>query len=151
MGTTQRTEIVDKHRVGSPGPGNYDSPSRLGKDCATFTIGEKREEKIRGDSPGPGAYNANESVVKERVVSHKMRSTNRTEIVHKETSSKPGPGAYDSPSKLGKGVSYSIGEKREKNIRHDSPGPGAYEANESVVKERVRSTRMSKTERSEFV
>jgi len=148
---TQRTEMVSRERVSSPGPGNYDSPSRLGKDCATYTIGQKREEKIRGDSPGPGAYNANESVLKDRVVSHKMGSTSRTEIVHKETSSKPGPGAYDSPSKLGKGVCYSIGEKREERIKIDSPGPGAYTANDSVVKERIRSTKMSKTERGEFV
>jgi len=138
MGTTQRTEIVDKHRVGSPGPGNYDSPSRLGKDCATFTIGEKREEKIRGDSPGPGAYNANESVVKERVRSAKMSKTERGELVSKHVKDQPGPGNYDSPSKWGKeGVKYTFGEKREERIRNDSPGPGGYDANDSLTKTRV--------------
>jgi len=83
MGTTQRTEIVDKNRVGSPGPGNYESPSKLGKGVS-FSIGEKREERNRNDSPGPGAYEGNDSVVKERVRSAKMSITKRGEMVSKQ-------------------------------------------------------------------
>jgi len=75
MGTTQRTEIVNKEKVSSPGPGNYDSPSKWGKEGVKYTFGEKREEKIRNDSPGPGGYDANESLTRARVQSYKMGTT----------------------------------------------------------------------------
>lgn len=54
--------------------------------------------------PGPGNYDGDYSCVKERVVAYKMSasgsSPNRGDIVSRERSLSPGPGHYDSPSKV---------------------------------------------------
>lgn len=57
-------------------------------------------DKVGNDVPGPGSFNANYSAVKDKVVSHKMSNTKKSDMVGKETKSKPGPGAYEaSPTK----------------------------------------------------
>lgn len=38
MGTTSRTEIVHKESMSSPGPGTYDSPSKLGQNGPKVNI-----------------------------------------------------------------------------------------------------------------
>jgi len=39
-----------------PGPGVYDSPSKIGKDVPAYSMSSKREEKKRDKTPGPGSY-----------------------------------------------------------------------------------------------
>jgi len=63
--------------------------------------------------------------VKDNVVSFKMGSTSRQDIVSKDQKEKPGPGNYSSPEKIG-GPSFTIGGKGEYKNRNDSPGPGSY-------------------------
>jgi hypothetical protein len=76
----------------------------------------KSNEKIDNDVPGPGDYNADPNLIKDKLIGFKIDSgTKRPEIVSKETLSIPGPGVYDSPSKLGNGPSYRIGEKHKDN------------------------------------
>jgi len=99
-----------------------------------YTFQGKSPDRQNNDSPGPGGYDANESLTKSRVQAYKMSNTQRTQIVDKTKTGSPGPGIYDSPSKLGKGVSYSIGEKRESKNRNDLPGPGSYEDHHSNVR-----------------
>ena len=41
-----------------------------------------------------------------------MSNTKRTEFVNKNVSELPGPGVYDSPSKLGSGPHFTIGNKK---------------------------------------
>ena len=40
-------------QIGTAGPGAYESPKKFGDDVKSFTIGEKRPEKV-GEGIGPG-------------------------------------------------------------------------------------------------
>lgn len=46
-------------------------------------MGSKREERVE-KTIGPGAYDANNEVIKDRVVSYKMGNTKRSDLVNKE-------------------------------------------------------------------
>lgn len=53
-------------------------------------------------SPGPAGYNPEHSFIKDNVISYKMSNSVRQEIVSQEARNQPGPGNYESPSKIGK-------------------------------------------------
>jgi hypothetical protein len=66
-----------------PGPGIYEQKSTIGQG-PRFTIKEKRNDKDGNDNPGPGNYEANTDVIKDKVISHKISSSQRVEFVSKE-------------------------------------------------------------------
>lgn len=106
MGKSKRTDIVSKEHMTSPGPGNYDSPhKKIGSDSVRYTIRGKQEEKIRSESPGPCAYAPSHSYNKDKVITHTISQSKRSEIVSKDEQTKPGPGVYSSDYKaIGKDV-----------------------------------------------
>ena len=68
------------------------------------------EDKQVNDIPGPGQYQSLEALVQERVLSHKISKSERSDLVSKEAKNIRGPGVYDSPHKAigtdSKSVSY---------------------------------------------
>ena len=53
--------------------------------------------------PAPGTYDPNNTLTKDNVRSYKMGLSQRQDIVSKEAQNLPGPGGYESPSKMGTG------------------------------------------------
>ena len=80
-----------------------------------------------------------------------MSKSNRGDIVSSETKSKPGPGNYESPSKIGTGISYKFGEKHRDAVDSDIPGPGSYEPKDTLNKDAIRAHSISKSNRGDFV
>ncbi len=113
MSKSKRSEFVKKDAAGSPGPGLYESPTRIGKDCHTFTIGERKPEAKPNNVPGPGEYEARDSLMRSKSPSYRIGGgEQRQEIASKN--SLPGPGAYDKGDKFGKDATcYTMGEKKE--------------------------------------
>ena len=62
----------------------------------------------RNDSPGPGHYEQNLNPVKDKSVSHVMSKDKRLKYAEDD---KPGPGMYESPTKIGKGPKYTLDTK----------------------------------------
>jgi hypothetical protein len=50
--SSKRTDIVSRERISSPGPGQYDSPSR--NTGPNYTMGGRNDSPPRNDIPGPG-------------------------------------------------------------------------------------------------
>lgn len=63
----------------------------------------------------------------------------------------PGPGAYDSPSKLGKAPKYTMGNKSKGAIDNKIPGPGSYNNNVDVVKDKIISHKIIGSKREDFL
>ena len=84
MGSTSRKDLVSREAKETPGPGNYHTPDQFGKDATSFTIRDRREERMDQTSPGPGNYNPDHGQVKDNVVSHKMSKSMRQEFVSKD-------------------------------------------------------------------
>ena len=66
-----------------PGPGMYDSPSRLGKGGPSYTMKSARKEFSKDDNPGPGAYELNNSINRDKSPSYRMGTGQRTTVVNK--------------------------------------------------------------------
>ena len=104
------------------GPGTYDSPVKFGKDVKTFTIGEKRHERIEND-PRDYSPERGEALTKAKTPNIDMgKSQSRPSTFAKPgTDADGGPGTYDSPVKFGKDIiSFKIGEKRPERIDNDN-------------------------------
>ena len=120
---SSRTQIVIKEQMSQPGPGNYANTKNFGQDTKSFSIRGKPQDRAGDDVPGPGNYEGNANIVKDRVVSYKMSSSQRQDIVSKESNKQPGPGQYDSPLR-NQGPNYTIGGRVDSPQRNDIPGPG---------------------------
>lgn len=64
-----------------------------------MTIRSRPLDINKNDSPGPGHYEQNIQAVKDKSVSHGMAKDKRLKYFNDD---QPGPGMYDSPTKLGK-------------------------------------------------
>lgn len=62
IGGEGRKDMISNEQKQKVGPGQYDSPSKLGG--PKYTIGKKRKLKVSNDVPGSGAYNANDKLTK---------------------------------------------------------------------------------------
>ena len=63
MGSSpSRAPIIKKTGAVDVGPGQYDGFKQFGEETKTFTIGEKREDKVI-ESVGPGQYSPERSEV----------------------------------------------------------------------------------------
>ena len=83
LGSGKRSEIVSKESATSPAPGHYYQKSTIGVG-PKYTINSRNEPKLRDNTPGPGVYDSDANFVKDRIVSHKMTSSQRPDIVSKE-------------------------------------------------------------------
>ena len=75
FGTSEsRATIVRKGE--DVGPGQYDDGKRFGSETRTFTIGEKRAERVR-EGMGPGAYSPErgDALTKTKTVNINMGSS----------------------------------------------------------------------------
>jgi hypothetical protein len=79
---SMRGELITNEQKSKVGPGQYDSPSKLGG--PKYTIGEKREHSPDNFNPGPGAFNPNETLTKNRSPSAHIRGGDRADIVGRE-------------------------------------------------------------------
>jgi hypothetical protein len=67
-----------------------------------MTIQGKAKEIYKNSNPGPGNYDPNSNHIKDKVISHKLSSSKRQDLVCKTAREMPGPGNYESPIKIGK-------------------------------------------------
>ena len=84
-------------------PGQYDDGRTFGHDTKTFTIGEKRIEKVRETTAGPGAYSPERADGITRVKTTNITmgtSPSRAELVSK-TAITVGPGEYEHSKQFG--------------------------------------------------
>jgi len=121
ISTAARGDVVGNEAKSRVGPGQYDSPSKLGG--PQYTIGEKRGHSPENGNPGAGQYDANDKAVKNRSPSAHIRGSERQDLVGRDARSNVGPGHYDSPSRMG-GPKYSIAEKRGHSPANGNPGAG---------------------------
>lgn len=64
---------------------------------------------------------------------------------------RPGPGTYESPSRIGQGNGFTIGGKAKDIVDNNKPGPGAYDPKDFLTKDKVPTASMSKSNRASLV
>lgn len=98
MPSSARGDLVSKDQKSLPGPGVYESPSKMGSG-PFFSIKGRIEGPAKDMIPGPGHYEPSESATKYQSPSCKMvrerSSSARNEIISTEKKLMPGPGTYD--------------------------------------------------------
>ena len=77
-----------------------------------------------------------------------MGKSKRGSITNEAVKDLPGPGRYDSPSKMGTGPSFKLGGKYADLLDDGKPGPGAYNASRNLLVESVKSYTLGKSGRS---
>lgn len=70
ISNSQRPDIVSKEDRKKVGPGEYDSPIRIGKDAPAASIRGRPEDKIKNEVPGPGNYEPAYQAVKDKTISY---------------------------------------------------------------------------------
>lgn len=96
------------------------------------------------NQPGPGAYDAKTYLTKDKQPNVLFSGgKNRSSMVNKEESEKPGPGKYDINAKK-TGPSFTFGNKVSQKYKEDIPGPGNYNPDPQVTKSRVLSAKIAK-------
>ncbi len=70
ISTSQRPDIVSKEDRKKIGPGEYESPIRIGKDAPAASIRGRPDDKIKNEVPGPGNYEPAYQVVKDKTISY---------------------------------------------------------------------------------
>jgi len=109
----------------SPGPGNYNIPSRLQEGPMYGISGRSSTQKL-DNKPGPGAYNPSTSYVKPQSPAYGLGSGPKGSVDFTTRKDVPGPGIYDLKSQL-QGPKYGFGTgARTSAGRDDVPGPGFY-------------------------
>jgi hypothetical protein len=84
-------------------------------------------------SPSPDSYNQNSyDSRKKSVPAFAFGNSNRPPLAN--TGFTPGPGRYNSPSKIIEKSGYYMGEKLNKKKKEDYPGPANYSPNNETVK-----------------
>ena len=116
----------------TPGPGNYDHGSYIGKGANKFSMGMKTSSKINipSDNPGPGAYEIND-FNKPNPKSFKISTKSSSNINRNNI---PGPGQY-SPEKKTNNPKWTMGSKSEstslygrlEKLHEGTPAPGNYD------------------------
>ncbi len=128
----------------TPGPGDYNLDSKIGKGSNKFSMGMKTNSKIflPVDNPGPGAYNIND-VTRPNTKSFKIRTNSsstlsRSYYKNALSGSGPGPGQY-SPEKKINNPKWTMGSKSESTglygrlikIHEGKPAPCDYNLNKT--------------------
>ena len=111
------------------GPGQYDDGKEFGKDMKTFTIGEKRYERMV-ETMGPGQYSPEraDALTKTKITSVNITSSPaRPASFAKKGDVDVAPGQYDDGIRFNSNTkSFTIGEKRAERII-ETMGPGTYD------------------------
>jgi hypothetical protein len=115
-----------------PGPGQYQSPSTLGRKGGY--LGGKAKDKKKAELPGPGAYSVRSTLSGKAQAfgSGKRSSPNINKLLQN-----PGPGQYTAASDFGRkthGAGFGSGQ-RGALTKGQGPGPGQYDMNESLYKD----------------
>ena len=95
---------------------------------------EKRDSGIIPNNfPGPGAYAEDKMIDKPKNPQFSLSKANRFE--QRSLNSFPGPGNYESPSKITEGPGYSMRMRTTlaRNNVIENPGPGSYNAKQETV------------------
>lgn len=117
----------------SPGPGNYNVPSKLVEKNGYY-MGSRLNGRKKDEIPGPGNYNPEDKFSKTKSPDCKIGSSPRGGS-NKYKDSIPGPGTYKfyNPA-LDKGPYVKIGsEQRSKKLKSETPGPGAYKIPVKII------------------
>ncbi|CDW90416.1 triosephosphate isomerase [Stylonychia lemnae] len=129
MGSSQRNGLGGAN--GSPGPGNYNIPSKM-KDGPKYVMGLKGRDlgKEMLYVPGPGQYHPDFSTLKQKHPTFKIGSEQRIPGDKTTIRQVPGPGNY-SPQKRPQSAApkYGFGSSTRQQIKQTkdyTPGPGAY-------------------------
>ena len=124
----------------------YEDRKQFGSETKTFTIGEKRAERVV-ETMGPGAYSPEraETITKTRTATVNMGSSPARASIVKTTSIDVAPGQYDDRSyEMSKSTkTFTIGEKRAEIVK-ETMGPGAYSPDraETITKTRTATVNM---------
>ena len=100
-------------------PGSYDDGIRFNSNTKSFTIGEKRTERVV-ESMGPGTYSPErgDAVTKAKMPNINMGSSPARGSFIKKDDANVGPGQYDDGKEFGRETkSFRIGEKRQERIQ----------------------------------
>lgn len=113
-------KVIVKEVEKSPGPGNYLIKPNL--EDKSYSIGRSPRFNYTDNMvPGPGAYNENIPKPNTNLIIGRSKRDSPT-----KPDSSPGPGTYQTPTKLPEGPSYTIRPKTETKPPDSSPGPGCY-------------------------
>jgi Sperm-tail PG-rich repeat len=102
----------------TPGPGQYEPPSTIGKDAPLISMKGRNREPSLIDSPGPGTYDANEKGVKSSLIGYRLGTSTRDQSTSKSNKAwVPGPGSYEQGNLIGRDApSISIRGKTSMSI-----------------------------------
>mmetsp|Transcript_52435 Transcript_52435/g.93452 ORF Transcript_52435/g.93452 Transcript_52435/m.93452 type:complete len:239 (-) Transcript_52435:95-811(-) len=118
-------------RMDQPGPGCYNTPSRIGNEGPKYSASPRREMNLNASTPGPGSYDS----VNPRAVSPRGTPAAGSSAKWgfgtspregRSLAINPGPGAYDGRSYTDNGPKYSFRGRTGPNNPRSSPGPGEY-------------------------
>ena len=152
MGKSGRSEIVPKNAKNIPTPCTYQAFNDIfGKDAITYSLGSSRRDPPANQIPGPGSYNLKQEAIRESPKRANMGHGQRENIISKEEQNKPGPGHYDSPTRMGEGTKYTIGEKRDDYRNNNVPGVGTYDAKDDLLRSSISTAQMGNTKRQDIV
>ena len=108
MGTSAvgtRLELETNTQTADLGPGQYEDRSyQIGKDTKSFTIGEKRYERVAETTMGPGDYDIDRAdmQVRSKVVGIRMDSSpGRQQTFGVDSNTNLGPGQYQESREFG--------------------------------------------------
>lgn len=154
IGTSKRVDIVSNTTRDMPGPGNYTSDDRFGKDVKSFKFEGKYSEK-HNNNPGPGEYDRRDLLTKATAQSQRFGQSKRETIITKTSIDMPGPGNYDHADSKGfgkSGISVTLRGKAKDTQRLHSPGPGAYDLEGNAkIRERVQTVKIGTSKRTDIV
>ena len=122
-----------------PGPGTYETLSSSTanlKAAPAYKIGTaKRNDSVPKDRmniPDATVYSPNDSFTKTKGAAFGFGTSQRKSLDDGEK--KPGPGAYELPSKAFDKPKFAMGVKCNEQSKFTTPGPGNYEAKVDPVK-----------------
>lgn len=116
--------------------GTYSNIDTKQKDNAGYTIGRRLPISFNKDNfPGPDQYHVRERHKYDTRLEKSMYTGSRSQIVTKDTQSKPSPGMYNIAGDLVqpmKAVAFSESRRPQQTPLINVPGPGSYEYKSSL-------------------
>jgi hypothetical protein len=129
----------DRGRPMTPGPGQYEYKTYVGKEAPRITMSISRPQTSGGQSafvPGPGQYNSS-LTNKQRSPSYSIGNSKRDKSM-KHLEALPGPGMYSPTvqvtSTRPKSPTWSMGKgtRNHYNATESVPGPGNYNVSKGI-------------------
>lgn len=133
--TPRRPDTTPAYGRTSPGPGIYNPSDDFSKTKSPqCKFGSSSRKDLRRDaSPSPDAYNQTSlDSRKKSSPAFAFGNSNRPPLA--KTGFTPGPGNYNSPSRIIEKNGYYMGEKLKTRDRDNNPGPGNYNPDDKFSK-----------------